>query len=58
MRLEQASTLSVDVPRPGPRNYGLTGSEGAAAIAAGLVDAEWYRPPIDADRLRSLMESH
>ena len=56
MRLEQASTRSVDVPRPGPRNYSLTGPEGAAAIAAGLADAEWYRPPIDADRLRSLME--
>jgi Na+-transporting NADH:ubiquinone oxidoreductase subunit F len=26
------------------------------AIAAGLADAEWYRPPIDADRLRTLME--
>jgi Na+-transporting NADH:ubiquinone oxidoreductase subunit F len=56
MRLEQASTQSADVPRPGPRNYSLTGPEGAEAIAAGLADAEWYRPPIDADRLRSLME--
>jgi Na+-transporting NADH:ubiquinone oxidoreductase subunit F len=56
MRVEQASTQSVELPRPGPRDYSLTGPEGAAAIAAGLVDAEWYRPPIDADRLRSLME--
>ncbi len=56
MRLEQASTQSEDVPRPGPRDYSLTGPEGAAAIAAGLADAEWYRPPIDPDRLRSLME--
>ena len=56
MRLEQASTQSVDDLRPGPRDYSLTGPEGAAAIAAGLADAEWYRPPIDADRLRSLME--
>ena len=26
-------------------DYSLTGPEGAAAVAAGLVDAEWYRPP-------------
>ncbi len=56
MGVEQASTQSVEVPRPGPRDYSLTGPGGAAAIAAGLADAEWYRPPIDADRLRSLME--
>ncbi|HXW82036.1 MAG TPA: fatty acid desaturase [Acidimicrobiales bacterium] len=57
MRLEQASTQTVaEVDRPAPRDYSLTGPEGAVAIAAGLADAQWYRPPIDADRLRSLME--
>ena len=50
------STQSADVARPGPWNYGLTGPEGAAAIAAGLADAERDWPPIDADRLRRLME--
>jgi Na+-transporting NADH:ubiquinone oxidoreductase subunit F len=56
MSVEQTLTQSAQVPRPGPRDYSLTGPEGAAAVAAGLADAEWYRPPIDADRLRSLME--
>jgi Na+-transporting NADH:ubiquinone oxidoreductase subunit F len=57
MRLEQASTEPMaEVDRPAPRDYSLTGPEGAVAIAAGLADAEWYRPPIDADRLRRLMQ--
>jgi Na+-transporting NADH:ubiquinone oxidoreductase subunit F len=47
---------TVEFAPPGARDYSLTGTEGAAAMAAGLVDAEWYRPPIDADRLRSLTE--
>jgi Na+-transporting NADH:ubiquinone oxidoreductase subunit F len=56
MRLEQTSTQPEGVAPSGPRDYRLTGPEGAVAMAAGLVDADWYRPPIDADRLRSLME--
>ena len=57
MSVDQVSTQSVaEVPRPGPRDYSLMGPEAAAAIAGGLADAEWYRPPVDADRLRTLME--
>ena len=55
MRLEQASTRSVDVPRPGPRNYSLTGSEGRRLSPPASLTRS-VRPPIDADRLRSLME--
>ena len=36
------------------RDYGLTGPEAARARAAGLVEAEWFRPPIDPERLRQL----
>ena len=36
------------------RDYTLTGAETHAAAERGLVDAEWYRPPIDADRLHEL----
>ena len=57
MRLERASTeAGAKVPRPKGRDYSLIGPEAAIAIAAGLADAQWYRPPIDADRLRTLME--
>ena len=57
MSVDQVSTQSAaEAPRPGPRDYSLMGPEAAAAIAGGLADAEWYRPPIDADRLRILME--
>jgi MocE subfamily Rieske [2Fe-2S] domain protein len=42
----------VAVPR---RDYSLTGVESRRAFARGLADAEWYRPPIDADRLHELM---
>ena len=57
MSVDQASAQSVAVvPGPGPRDYSLTGPGAAAAVAAGLADADWYRPPIDADRLRTLME--
>lgn len=41
---------------PAPRDYSLTGPQAAAAVAAGLADARWYRPPIDPDRLHVLME--
>jgi MocE subfamily Rieske [2Fe-2S] domain protein len=37
------------------RDYTLTGAESQRAVERGLVDAEWYRPPIDADRLHELM---
>jgi Na+-transporting NADH:ubiquinone oxidoreductase subunit F len=56
-RVDQAPAQPTEqAPRPKPRDYSITGPEGAVAIAAGLADAEWYRPPIGADRLRSLTE--
>ena len=36
------------------RDYGLTGGDSRRAAALGLVEAEWFRPPIDAERLRAL----
>ena len=36
------------------RDYGLTGADSLRAVEAGLAEAEWFRPPIDADRLREL----
>jgi MocE subfamily Rieske [2Fe-2S] domain protein len=41
--------------REGDRDYSLTGKDARAARAIGLADAQWYRPPIDPDRLRELM---
>ena len=38
------------------RDYSLTGPAAAAAVAAGLADAQWYQPPIDPERLRALAE--
>jgi Na+-transporting NADH:ubiquinone oxidoreductase subunit F len=56
-RVEQVSAqLTEQLHRPEPRDYSLTGPEGAVAIAAGRADAEWYRAPLEPDRLRSLME--
>jgi fatty acid desaturase/nitrite reductase/ring-hydroxylating ferredoxin subunit len=37
------------------RDYSLTGAESRRAVERGLVDAEWYRPPIDPDRLHELV---
>ena len=36
------------------RDYSLTGPEAGRAAARGLVEAQWYRPPIDPDRLHEL----
>ena len=36
------------------RDYGLTGGDSRRAAELGLVEAEWFRPPIDAERLRAL----
>ncbi|MEY2445170.1 MAG: hypothetical protein QOE00_1750, partial [Ilumatobacteraceae bacterium] len=38
------------------RDYSLTGPESQRAIERGLTDADWYRPPVDSDRLRLLMD--
>ena len=37
------------------RDYSLTGEESRRAVERGLAEAEWYRPPIDPDRLHELM---
>jgi hypothetical protein len=37
------------------RDYGLTGPGSRQAIEAGLADAAWYSPPVDADRMQQLM---
>ena len=37
------------------RDYSLTGEDSRRAVESGLAEAEWYRPPIDADRLHELM---
>lgn len=37
------------------RDYSLTGPEATHAFEAGLADALWYRPPVDAQRLQQLM---
>ena len=33
------------------RDYSLTGPAAAAAVAAGLADAQWYQPPMNQERL-------
>ena len=40
--------------KPPRRDYSLTGPEAARARAAGLVEAEWFRPPIDPVLLQQL----
>jgi fatty acid desaturase/nitrite reductase/ring-hydroxylating ferredoxin subunit len=40
-------------PGPAPRDYRLTGPEGARARARGLAGAEWYRAPIARSRLQA-----
>ncbi len=37
-----------------PRDYGLTGPSARRAVSLGLADAQWYRPPIDPQRLQAL----
>jgi len=36
------------------RDYTLTGQDSTLAVERGLVEAEWFRPPIDGERLRAL----
>ncbi len=36
------------------RDYGLVGADSRRAVESGLVEAEWFRPPIDAERLAAL----
>lgn len=37
------------------RDYSLTGPDGAAAVEAGLAQAEWYQTPIPRKRMKELM---
>ena len=39
-----------------PRDYRLTGPEGAVAESAGLAGADWYRSPVDRDELLTIMQ--
>ncbi len=36
------------------RDYGLVGTDSQLATNSGLVEAEWFRPPIDPEKLRAL----
>src|SRR5882724_11344593 len=38
------------------RDYSLLGADGQAAVAAGLVGATWYVPPISRKKLGELMK--
>ncbi len=38
------------------RDYSLTGAESALAVERGLVEAEWFRPPIESQRLHALQQ--
>lgn len=38
------------------RDYSLTGDSAAHARATGLVDGDWFRSPVDHDRMRELTE--
>ncbi|MEM9894156.1 MAG: fatty acid desaturase [Actinomycetota bacterium] len=44
------------MPQTIKRDYSLASEAERAAIAAGLAEADWYRTPIDPDRLRVLSE--
>ncbi len=44
----------MTAPAAARRDYSLTGPEAGRAAARGLVEADWYRPPIDPDRLHEL----
>ncbi len=41
---------------PHPRDYSLTGPLNAAAIEAGLANAQWYHPDIPRARMKQLMQ--
>lgn len=38
-----------------PRDYSLTGAQGAQAVASGLTDQEWYHSPLDRSAMLALM---
>lgn len=50
-------TLNEVLAGPPPmRDYTVAGPEAARAVERGLVDGEWFVPPVDPDRLRELSE--
>ncbi|HTV12554.1 MAG TPA: uroporphyrinogen decarboxylase family protein [Acidimicrobiales bacterium] len=51
MRLQGDAPSPRDSSRLAPRGYSLRGPRAAAAVAAGLADAQRYLPPIDPERL-------
>ena len=52
--MDERSDVAVLERLRGERDYGLTGADSQRAVERGLADAQWYRPPIDPDRLREL----
>jgi Na+-transporting NADH:ubiquinone oxidoreductase subunit F len=52
--VEHNATADGRSPQPKRREYSLTGPAAAAAVAAGLADAQWWVPPISPERLRAL----
>jgi len=56
LRDKEATPASQGASPAKRRDYSLTGPEATAAVSAGLADAQWYRPPIDPERLRDLTE--
>jgi Na+-transporting NADH:ubiquinone oxidoreductase subunit F len=48
-----ATSIAVKAPR---RDYSLTGPEGALAAEKGLVNAQWYAPPVPKEKMRELLE--
>ncbi len=38
------------------RDYSIVGPEAQRAADVGLVDAEWFRPPVSPERMRELTE--
>ncbi len=48
-------TIDKKNPNVIVRDYSLTGNESQRAIKMGLADAEWYRTPIDKDKMNELL---
>lgn len=52
--LDMSSTSELLLGPPPDRDYTVAGPSADEARSAGLVDGEWFVPPIDPDRLREL----
>lgn len=51
-----ATSTTTSTATAATRDYSLNGPSTAAAIAAGLADADWYRTPIPRPRMKQLMQ--